>query len=354
MKIRYSEFVNRIDVDAFKEAIEFEPVDTNGENDIGHCPDVWGLHKHGDTTGKFAIHRGKRLYNCWVCGGGSLLSLVMEMYDYDVDEATEWLYQFARGDTRSDSEFIDDFLAMIQDDKHREETLPYFNPRVLEKFKDDPSWFLTRGITEEVIEEYGLRYAEVGMKTAPIRQRKDGPEKIDDDYYGPTAVFPHFWEGKLVGWQNRWINDPDTPKWLAKYTNTTDFPKSYTLFNLDKAQLASEPVVVCESVPTVLMLASIDVAAISYFGGTIKEPQLRLLRRLNQGVILAPDNDGPGEKFLEEATGYLERYIPVYHLPTVDLHEGSDLGDLYTPDNPRLGEAMVKEHLKKAYLPSLT
>lgn len=347
MKQRYKEFVDKLDIDAVESAIGFEPTERLGENDVGHCPDVWGLHKHGDTTGKFAIHRGKKVYNCWVCGGGSLLSLVMEMNNWDIDEATVWLYQFAHGDTRTDAEFVNEYLTLLEDIKRRTKMMPYFNERVLEKFKDDTEWFQTRGISANVIAEYNLRYAEVAMKPAPIRQRPEGPEKIDEDYYGPAAIFPHYWRGKLVGWQNRWINDPDTPKWLAKYTNTTDFPKSDTIFNYDKALASGDPVVVCESVPTVLMLASIDVAAVSYFGGAIKDPQLRLLRRF-PGVILAPDNDAPGSKFLKEASEYLQTYTEVIYLPKVTFKDGADIGDLWDG-----GYEEVQNHLEKAYVPEL-
>lgn len=358
-KRRYREFKYDIDIDAFESAIGFEPSEQRGNNDIGQCPDVWGLHKHGDTTGKFAIHRDERLYNCWVCGGGSILSLTMEMYEMDVDEATEWLRQFAIGDVRSDAEFVDDFLDLLEDTERRVATMPFFNERVLDKFNDGVDWFYTRGLNDETIAEYNLRFSTLAMKPAPIKMRGDSPEKIDDDYYGPTAIFPHYWQGRLVGWQHRWMdwneNHTKTPKWLAKYTNTTDFPKSDTVFNFDKAQRAHDPVVIVESVVTALLLSRYEIPAISYFGGGIKEPQLRLLRKLQQGVILAPDNDDVGKKFVNTATKYLESYVDIEILPPVKGKLGADLGD-YADEKFHKGEGTyraIKRHLGEAYTPEV-
>lgn len=358
-KHRYSEFKDQIDVDAFETAIDFEPTERKGHNDVGQCPDLWGQHKHGDTTGKFAIHREERVYNCWVCGGGNFLSLTMEKFDMNVDEATEWLRQFAMGDMRSDAEFVDDFMEMLQDTERRATKMPYFNERVLDKFDDPIDWFYTRGLNDEIIAEYNLRFANVAMKPAPIKMRDGQPIKEDEDYYGPTAIFPHYWRGRLVGWQHRWMNwdaaHTDTPKWLAKYTNTSDFPKSDTVFNFDKAEEASEPVVIVESVVTVLLLARYGIPAISYFGGGIKEPQLRLLRRLQQGVILAPDNDSVGENFVKTATEYLENYIEVKILPPVPGKAGSDLGD-FVDEKYHKGEGTyraIRSHLALAETPEV-
>lgn len=359
-KPRYSEFVYDLDIDAFEAAISFEPVEQVGDNDVGQCPDVWGMHQHGDTTGKFAIHRDKRVYNCWVCGGGSLLSLVMEMFDMEVDDATEWLRQFSHGDLRSDGEFEDYFMSLLDEVERHAATMPYFNERVLERFSDDPSWFLTRGISQEVIEAYRLCYSENAMKSSPVKEHNGVRKKIEDDYYGPSAIFPHFWEGKLVGWQNRWMDYlPDkskTPKWLPKYTNTTDFPKANTLYNYEAALASKEPIVVCESVPTVLLLASFDVPAVSFFGSEPKEPQLRLLRKAEAGVILAPDNDSGGDKLLTVATKYLQRYTEIWHLPKVTKAPGADLGDFAKDEFRGAKETLwqaLSHHLEQAKEPKV-
>src|SRR5665213_2500556 len=203
-KHRYQDFAEQIDVDAFEAAIGFEPIGEQNGNDVGHCI-FHENHTNGDTTGNYAIHREKMVYNCWVCGGGDLLSLTMEKFDMDIDQATDWLYQFAGHDTRSDAEFSDYLLEMLADVEERVERMPYFNQRVLERFDGDTSYFLTRGIDQQTIEDYHLCYGENVMKPAPIKHRGDERIKEDEDYYGPAAIFPHFWQGRLVGWQHRWM-----------------------------------------------------------------------------------------------------------------------------------------------------
>ena len=333
-KLEYRDFVDSIDLDAFEEAIEFDPLEHKNGEDIGYCPDLWGLHKHGDTTGKFAINREKRVYHCFICGGGTLLSLAMEYNQIDEETATEWIYTFAHGDTRTDAEFMDDFMKLLDVYQEKKgDRMPYFNEYVLSQFSPDyHPWYAGRGISEEVQKEYRLGYGAEPKKVAPIR----GGEKIDDDYFGPCVVFPHFWEGRLVGWQHRWLNHGvDTPKWLSKYTNTSDFPKGQTIYNYDRAiKQPQDRVVVVESVPTVLFLVSMGVAAVATFGSGVMESQLRLLRRFQGGVIIAPDNDAPGEKFAKDAATYLERYVDVSILPPVDLGEGADLGDYINTDDP--------------------
>lgn len=339
-KHRYQDIKDDIDIDALEAAIGFTPLHSVQGNDVGQC--LWPQnHTNGDTTGKFALHRDKRVYNCWVCGGGDLLSLAMETQNLDVDQATDWLTQFVYHDTRSDAEFTDYLLALLEDSDERVERMPYFNQRVLERFDGPTDYFESRGISQEIIDRYHLCYGEHIMKPAPRKHIGSEVVKTDDDYFGPTAIFPHLWNGRIVGWQHRWMEWDEgrtmVPRWLAKYTNTTDFPKASTLFNYDAALADSmtqhSPVVVVESVPTVLFLASYDIPAVSFFGSHPKDPQLRLLRRFAHGVILAPDNDATGDELLA-STGYLERFIPVFHAEKVDLGPKADLGDYAQTDQP--------------------
>lgn len=324
-KLKYSEFSDRIDIDAFEEAIGFNVESRDGDNDIGFClfPEN---HSHGDTTGKFAIEREEKIYNCWVCGGGSLLSLTMELYDLDVDEATTFLHQFT-GDTRDDGDFLDDFLASFDDAERRVMTLPYFNKRVLDNFNEPiPDWWLEeKCIFRDTAERYGVRYSSEATRRSP----NGGRYADDPDYIGPAIIFPLFWYGRLVGWQSRWLDD-DRPEWIPKYTNTGDFPKESTIYGWDQIQWHANhggSVIVVESAPTVLFLESIGQASVGTFGSSVTDPQMRLLRRL-PSVILGRDNDSAGIKWEKTLTEYLKRYSEVKVLPPVERGPGSDLGDL--------------------------
>jgi DNA primase len=336
-KLRYSEFCDNIDVEALEAAIGFEVLYQTKGNDMGYCFDFWGLHKNGDTTGKLGIHRDKKVWNCWLCGGGSLLDLAMHLNDMDVDDATYWLYQFAHGDQKDDAEWTSYLLDMLKDVEVRTSTMPYFNERVLERFNGPRDYFYERGISDEVIEAHRLGTNMMYQKNSPYKTVGNEKVKLDDDYVGPVAVFPHFWNGNLVGWQHRWIDWPDTPKWLGKWTNTTDFPKNETIYNYENALKSGGPVFVAESNASVLFLETCQLVGVSTFGSDVSESQLRLLRRLQQGVILCPDNDevgGAGRKWQGKIATYLQRYIPVWYVPPVPLGQGADLGDFAKTDNP--------------------
>jgi hypothetical protein len=355
-KLRYSEFEYAIDLDALYEAIGFEPVRHQGAWDQGHCvfPDN---HANGDQTGKFGINRDERIYNCWVCGGGDLVSLAMEWLNgadsppVNVDDATHWLHQFTRGVT--EDKFLDEFEKDLIDVEQRAATLPFFNSRVLDKWianlqaSDDMLYYMWTkwAILPEIAEE-----AKVGYD--PNHSRRVG----DEVYIGPALIFPVFWKDRLVGWQDRWLEPKENrPKWVPKYTNTTDMPKTDVIYGYDEAlrgPLRKATVFTLESSPSVLSLRSAGLNAVGTFGTSINEPQLRLLRRFTQGVALCPDNDPTpppkregnkpkmpaGLKWQKQCAEYLQDFVPVYLMPVPPVDEKGDVADLLAKHPSRFME----------------
>jgi hypothetical protein len=347
-RVKYSQFEDRIDVPELCNAIGFNPEyeDARG-NLVGYClfPDN---HSNGDTTGKFAIHPDKKLYNCYVCGGGSLLSLVMELYSWDSETAENYLRTFA-GDARDDVDFVDDFLqAFANDAEKRVETLPFFNPRVLAKWDYAFEYGTSVGLNMDVIEEYNVLYAPKYTKPSPPR----GKFADDPDYVGPAVIWPHWWNERLVGWQARMLGctecwhdhgpgmlccddtgkDCDCtaefeprPEWAKKWINTVDLPKDSTLYGYHL--LKPGFVYVVESAKTVLKLRQMGFQATGTFGSNANDAQLRLLRRFRSGLILCPDNDPAGEKWFAHLYDYLHRYVPLYGVAPVQGKKG-DLADL--------------------------
>ena len=257
-----------------------------------------------------------------MCGGGTLLSLAMATQDCDENEAINWLRQFSSKSNQTDEGFLGEIDRMFAEKEIQEEvTLPWFNSNVLLQWNDENNgWFLERGITEEVRNRYRL-----GVNTKTVRTMGK------DIFESTSIVLPHFWKGKLVGWQNRWIGD--RPKWVPKYTNTNDFPKRTTLFGWDQVQDTNKPIVITESVPTVLHLASIDIPAVATFGATVSKEQMKLLRSCQQGVILAQDNDQAGCKWRDDLVSYLERYIPVMEM---EIAWEDDIAETRMVENPEV------------------
>lgn len=315
LKTSYSQFSDRIDVDAWEDSIGFVKKSGKHDEDIGYCLDPWGQHNHGDTTGKLAINREKRLYNCWVCGGGTLLQYTMALKDMSEDKATEWLYQFTRAIDETKEQFEQEVDKLLFETQDEIKTPPYFNKKVLEKWigswsPEMLSWMASRGISEETIQTYGVGY---------------NPELSMRGHTAPAVVFPHFWQDRLVGWQSRWLGD--FPKSIPKYVFTNDFPRDVSIYGFEHIKESLSPVIICESVPTVLFLASEGIPAVATFGSSVTNDQLRWLRGLQQGVIIAADNDKAGDKFERLLVEGLERYITVKTIERVP-GSGGDLGDL--------------------------
>lgn len=319
-RVKYSEFEERIDVDALINAIGFDPLyEDHRGNLVGYC--LWPQnHTNGDTTGKFAIHPEKKKYNCYVCGGGSLLSLVMELNDWDSETAEEYLRQFA-GDSRTDTEFLDDFLnAFARDAEKRVETMPYFNGRVLEKWEPAYEYGESVGLSRYAIESYNVLYSPEAVKRSP------GKGKFQDvpDYVGPAVIWPHYWNKRLVGWQSRWMAN-DRPEFVKKWTNTVDFPKDNTLYGYQ--YLSSGKVYVVESAKSVLKLWMLGCQATGTFGSNVNDAQLRLLRRFRSGVVLWRDSDKAGDEWFVQCYDYLHRYVPLWAVDPLPTLKG-DVADL--------------------------
>jgi hypothetical protein len=132
-------------------------------------------------------------------------------------------------------------------------------------------------------------------------------------------------------------------------TTPTTFPRFSTIYNYEGVYLAKQPIVVVESVPTVLFLLSHGYPAVATFGGSVTPEQVRLLRVCHQGVIVAPDNDNPGKKFEQILVSGLERFVDVRLCERVP-GEGSDLGDLAHVED---GVQILHMLLAEAAIPGL-
>lgn len=304
-------------------------------------------HPGSDSSPSFSVNDETLLWNCFICGGGSLPKLVIAMNDLEGEdawlEALEYLLPFSDGDPGTDDGYLKQITRYLERSEGRPKrtrgvTLPYFNPIVLERLERPPMSLLEKWhiFDEETVEVFGLRYD-------PERRRlKNGKE-----YVGPALIIPHYFgteldDQELVGYQERWL-DIDRPKWLPKYTNSDDFPKKDTLFNyaraLFNARLES-PIILVESVMTVIRLYELGYTAVSSFGASVNPRQVRYLRAFgHSGVWLTTDNDpdfqnrrgqwvkGAGYQHLEENKASLVDYVPVEVIPPVGQDKG-DMADL--------------------------
>lgn len=297
-------------------------------------------HPGADANPSFSVNDDTFLWNCFTCNeGGILPSLAMKVLGIvSWDEALRYLAPFSDADVDGEDDVA--FMKQLQGYLERSETpskrrrgvtLPYYSNSVIEKLESAPVALLDKwGIKDpQTVEDFQIKY------DSERRRIKGGKE-----YVAPAIVIPHYWEDRLVGYQERWIEE-DRPKWVPKYTNSDDFPKAQTLYNWGRAVEAArrgEPVIVVESVFTVHRLHELDYTAVATFGASVSDVQVRLLGALGM-LVLSYDSDpdyvnakgvlvkGAGQKALKELTARLSDLAATFVVPNVALEKG-DLADL--------------------------
>jgi DNA primase len=167
--------------------------------------------------------------------------------------------------------------------------------------------------------------------------------KVGWDPESDRIVLPHFWKGRLVGWQTRalpqpyWSKQPEEV--LPKYLSSADFPKDTTIFNYAPGPAG----LAVESMMSVLKHAH-AFEMVATFGASITEDQADRLTKYGE-ITLWLDNDKAGWSCLEgtprtkqaEAkpglAEVLSRSVPVW---IVESPWSQDPGDLPTEEAHRL------------------
>lgn len=280
------------------------------------CPLPYGNHKHGDQNPSFSLNLETGQYNCFVCGGGSLIKLISEIKGISYEEAKGWLH-----DPNEDAdEFYERIQSYLANKTNKQEVnsafnFPYYEDSVLEDLEHRPmhSWFVENGISRDTVLNFKLLY---------------DPEL-------PGIVFPHFWKGKLVGWQERDLNEVRKG---PKYKNTPHFPKRNTLFNVDFVY--SDDVIVVESPKTVCIMHSRGIEnVVATFGAEVNYEQTQALWKFKK-VTLWFDNDEAGYNATKRTISFLKNQVPLWVIPPIEEVAKGDPGDI----SPEL----MQEYLNKA------
>jgi DNA primase len=289
-----------------------------------HCPDFMGNHKNGDANPSFGFHTEELRYNCFVCGGGSLFRLVEEMNGCGREDAERWLLAHSDLEPSDTSKFKEQIEAILT--PHHETAVdPEYPIDALFPFRKIHPYLYERGLTKDVIIQYQIGF--------------------DEEHLG--IVIPHFFQGKLKGWQTRHLVEKDGVYFcpvescnfknekkikVPKYKNTTAFPKQTTLYGYDQAMeyCREHPnvhhVILVESPFTVLYLASIGIKNVMATFGSFNFEQGSLVWPFTE-VYFWPDNDSAGRENTKRAIAALWKYVGLYIVPPVE-GEKSDAADL--------------------------
>ncbi len=198
-------------------------------------------------------------------------------------------------------------------------------------------YFLSRGVTEEIFETFGLGYAPFGWQHLEhqfpqdieglkalglVRQSESGR---DYDLLRDRVIFPiRDNQGRTIGFGGRALDDEVKPK----YINSSDSPvfhKQHVLYGYyeSRQQRANDWLVVEGYMDVIALYQAGIYGAIASMGTAINESQISRLLTLNPTLTLSFDGDSAGQK---AAWRTLEVALPV-------LADDKELRFLTLPNN---------------------
>ena len=286
-----------------------------GDELVHSCKLPLGMHKNGDINPSASLNRKDLVFNCFTCGGGSIVWLVQNVLDIDRDSALAELKNYATGlKLVPIEEFIEKLNKLFIDEEAKKYEIPVYNERILSRWVGPSDYFTSRGVTEEV-----QRQMQTGIDKDRTEYRKLASGQ--DIVSLCRVVIPHFINGKLVGWVARKVEDIDG---VSKYKNSKGFPRQYSLYNQDNVK-GMNSIYVVESPMSVLVLKSRGIEnVVATFGAKFSQPQVELLRNFRE-VTIFMDGDAPGRSASTNLIKALSHYTNVRVINTPDGEDPASL-----------------------------
>src|ERR1700744_4047413 len=303
---------------------EYVQLKKAGQNYRGLCP------FHAEKSPSFAVHPTKQIYHCFGCQvGGDVFKFVMEMEKCPFPEAIRIVAEkcgiaVPAPRERSPEERRENQARTLLIEMHR--VAQSFFAKNLENTSEGKvarAYLEDRGLTKEVIEQFGIGYAPSGgdillrflktkypdkllVESGLISRDQNGGRLFDR--FRRRITFPIANEsGKIVAFGCRALGD-DMPKYLNS-PETPIYSKSNVLYHLDRAKEAlrrSDFAVLVEGYMDAIAVARAGIAnVVASCGTSLAEPQIKLLGRFTRRVIVNYDPDTAGQAATERSIALL-------------------------------------------------
>ena len=322
---------------------EFVQLKKRGTNHIGCCP------FHNEKTPSFSVSPTKGIYKCFGCGeSGNVVGFLMKHEHYTYPEALKWLAN------KYNIEVEEEQLSQEQIERNNERDALFHVSEFAQKYfhnllyEDEMgvavglSYFHGRGLTDNVIKDFGLGYSldewtaftdyarkngysdNVLQKTGLTIFKDDG--KCFDRFKG-RVMFPIFSvSGRVLGFSGRILSKE---KQAAKYVNSPDseiYNKSHILYGLYQAKNAisrQDKVFLVEgNIDVISMYQSGVENTVASCGTSLTIEQVRLMRRYTKNVTVLYDGDKAGIKAAFRAVNML--FEEGMHVRVVLFPDGED------------------------------
>lgn len=322
---RYDEYRRRLDarkvLDHYGVENDHDEITSSGETEVIHScllDRVDRHHNNGDAHPSASCNLDKKLYVCYSYWGGDLFHLIQKMENKNsFAEIVPLLSSFLSDATAEPDAFaaeaeklLAEFLAIPG---RYCADLPAYSDRVLSPWAFVHPYLHERGIDSDTASRLQIGWRE------------------DDN----RIIIPHFWNGKLVGWQARAVPDrpgqwPGTAHQHPKYRSTSGFPKADTLYyDHSRPRPAGGSVIVVESPFSVIKAAAVGLSTpvLATFGAKVSETQIRMLADDFDEITIWADADTAGDLMARKLARSLYRHAWVQVVPP---ESGKDMADYDT------------------------
>lgn len=311
----------------------------SGSGFMGLCP------FHEEKTPSFSVTPRLGIYKCFGCGeSGDIFRFVMEMEGVGFHEAMRSL-----AERYGVSLPVEEDPEQSEHQKEREgiyHALRFAGLYYYRQLREEEdagkarAYLKQRGMSSEMIKEFGIGYAPAGGEALLREATREGielryleqsdlikPSKRGDGHYDTfrdRLMFPIFSpSGKVIAFAGRLLGDQKA----AKYINSAQTPvynKSEVVYGIHRAKneiRKKEEVILVEGYTDVITLAQAGIGNVVASSGTaLTTGQIRVLKRYGSKMIMIYDADSAGQKAMERG---LE----------VALIEGMDVDMLELPDD---------------------
>lgn len=326
-----------------------------GRNFVSLCP------FHNDSNPSFLISPDKGIAYCFACQtGGDIFSFVQKIEGVDFPEAVKILAEKAGVEIPKHTTH-DKAPTVSKDEKTRlRECLDAAQKYFAAKLQEVPSaleYVLSRGVTQELIQKFGIGYApdsfsntyehllKAGFSrteiiTAGLAVQKELEGKIYDRFRHRIQFPIHDAQGVVVGFGGRTLGDSD-----AKYVNSPDsrlYNKSAVLFGLFAAREAirkEKSVVLVEGYFDAVACHKAGVENVVAVSGTaLTEQHVKIIKRYADTVILCLDQDNAGQLAAGRAFDLLSRAHLKIHSATLPAKDPDEI----IQKDPELFRSLIK------------
>jgi len=340
---------------------DFVSLKKRGANHIGCCP------FHNEKTPSFYVSPSKGIFKCFGCGeAGDVVAFLKKHEHFTYPEALRWLAQ------KYHIEIQEEEQTEEQKERQNERDALFHVSDFAQKYFADLlyndemgravglSYFHGRGLSDEVIKNFGLGYCLDEWSNFTDHARKNGysdtvlektgltifkedTKKAYDRFRG-RVMFPIYSiSGRVLGFSGRVLS---SEKQAAKYVNSPDsdiYNKSKILYGLYQARSAISKANKCYLVEGNIDVISMHQSGVentvASCGTSLTTEQIRLIKRYTPNVTVLYDGDSAGIKAALRAVNLL--FAEGMHVRCVLFPDGED------PDSyaQKYGSTALQEYL---------